>query len=70
MFNDAHLEIVRIIRVRVGSLILVVGFIPVRVGSLGRDMSRRVHSCLREFTLARIGVVVFILARVGSLGSA
>ena len=79
----------------------VVGFIPVRVGSLEGDLwssssvafawvhsgeprgsfgfalvqlgatrCRRVHSVLRMFTRARIGVVEFIKARVDSLGRA
>ena len=47
-----------------------VGFIPVRVGSLGLDSGRRVHSGSLGFTRVRPGVVGIITVRVGSLGCA
>ena len=45
-----------------------VGFISVHMRSLWGRIGRRVHSNSRGYTQARIGVVRFILVRVGSRG--
>ena len=45
----------------------VVGFIRVRVDSLGGPKCRRFHSGSFRFTRARLGVVGFIRVRGGSL---